>query len=106
MELLRYRRAEALRPFLSELSQEDLSAFVDRLMGRLQSWRRFNDIGTLLEDPRRYVEDIVFALARNRRDGRGRVEQTFLLQVRNLSVSASGTGSAPLVVLSGMTCCR
>lgn len=51
-------------------------------MGQVATWRKFEEICGLLHDPRRYVEDVVFALARNSRDAGGRLQQTFLLQAR------------------------
>ena len=77
------RREEAARPalpYLSELAPDELARFMDDLVDGLKSWRRYAQVLELLHEPRRFVEDVVFALAENRRDQNGRVQQTFLLQ--------------------------
>lgn len=74
------RRQEQRRPLLSELwGSPAYDGFVEDLMLKLVRWPKYADTARLLRDPRRLVRDLVDALGRNTRDGRGRFHTTFTL---------------------------
>jgi hypothetical protein len=74
------RRQEQALPLLCQLDGGQLSRFIDGLCEQLQQWQRFGQIASLLSEPRRFVENVVNALAHNSRI-EGRIQQTYLMQV-------------------------